>query len=429
MPIVAEAPMTAQPKAKPTSVADPIERAALAGRSPLESASDKPAPKALDQDDEPVDVGAIDTSGLKQAQAADAAAKAGKSYSAPEPDGDADPAPNGKPDAKPTVPSLPEPEEWRPKGEKAGKQWDELKSRHATETQTLKAEIERTKSELAAAKSNGDAADVKALKEELKQYRELVRDVAIEKDPAFKQRFEPREKTAIEAAKLAAGDKGAKLETLLKSPPSPWRDEQIEAIKEDLSDSSKRRVDSALLLLDQIDLEKQSEIAMQRATFEQRQIMTASQQKEQQAAQAREMATVFENTLKTWTDPKAGHPFFTEKEGDAEHNSGVAAAKALAKEIFSGNMSPEDLARAALWGASGDKILKGWQTAVARAEKAEKALAKIRGNQPGDGRNGSPETEEVTAGPSPGTPGYMKWLNGELKARQERDMASRRGSG
>lgn len=416
MPIAAEA-KTATPSKVKAAVQDPFERNALAGRSPLEAAIEKPSVKSAP---DPVDeVGTpIDSSALKQAQAKDVAAKSAKSEPVE------GPAKEGDGAARATASPL---DDWRPKGEKAGKQWDELKAKHTVEAAALKAEVERTKAELAAAKGVGDPEEIKTLKDELKRYRELIKDVAIEKDPGFKQKFEPREKTAIEAAKLAAGDKGSQLETLLKSPSGPWRDEQIEAIKSELSQSSQIRVDSALRMLDQIDLEKQSEIATQRANFEQKQYALLGQQKEQQAAQLKEMTAVFDSTLKEWSDPANGHPFFTERDGDKEHNAGVAASKELAKAIFSGQMTPQDLARAALWGASGDRILKGWQGAIARAEKAEKALAKIQAAEPGDGLQGEADTDDTTPAPAPGSVGYMKWLNSELKARQERDLTARRG--
>lgn len=425
MPFTAEAP--APVKAKPVAQ-DPFERSALAGRSPLESAQDKPAVVQHDDDEMP-DVGSMDTSALKQAQAKDAATKAGKA--AVDPDYETPEAPEAKPDAKPTVPNLPTQEEWRPKGEKAGKQWDDLKAKHTSEAAVLKAEVERTKAELAAAKSVGDADEVKSIKEQLKQYQELIREVAIERDPGFKQKFEPREKTAIDAAKLAAGDKGAKLETLLKSPSSPWRDEQISAIKDELSDSSKMRIDSALRMLDQIDLEKQSEIAVQRSQFEHKHAATVSQQREQQAARMKEFSTSFDSTLKEWSDPAAGHPFLIERSGDEAYNKEVAASKTLASNLhqsfIKGEMEPADFAKAMLHVSVAERTLKASQEYLKRAEKAERALAKIRGAQPGDGRNGQPEAETETPGPGVGTAGYMKWLNTELKSRQERDLATRRG--
>ncbi len=416
MPFSSEAQTAEVTKIK-SAAPDPFQRSALAGKSPIEVAMSPPP--AEPEGDEELPVPNLDSNALKEAQARD--------RGQPEPRDDVEEPPSKsatEPEKKSLeVPKPPAQPEWRPKGEKAGQQWDELKSRHATETSALKAEIERTKRELQEAKAVGEAKDVEALKDELKQYKEMLRDVAIERDPEFNKRFGARQNAAVEAAKLAAGEHAGKLETLLKAPSSQWRDEQINAIIEELPQSSQRRVNAALGILEQIDVERSSEIAARRATFEDKQLQTAQQRKEAEASRTKQIMGVFDQTMKEWTDPANGHPFFIEREGDKEHNEGVAASRELAKAIFAGDMKPDDLARAAMWAATGERLLKGWQSAVSRAEKAEKALNKIRGAQPGTGRTGQPEAEEEGPGPAPGSPGYMTWLNRELKARQERDRS------
>lgn len=302
-----------------------------------------------------------------------------------------------------SVPGLPT---WEPKTKEASKHWDELKTRHAREIEQARNDVAAAKLEVQRARESG-SPELETLKKELSQYREVLRDVAIERDPGFKQKFEPREKTAIEAAKIAAGEHAQRLEALLKAPTSAWRDEQIQKIVDDLPKSSQIRVESTLKMLDQIDLEKQSEIATQRATFEQKQSTLMGQQKQQQEQCMKELNGAFDATMQEWSDPKNGNPFFVEKDGDKEHNSEVAQSKELAKAIFSGQMEPSDLARAAHWAAMGPRALKGWEAATARAEKAERMLDKIRGVQPGNGRGGSvTETPASGEAPKPGTPAY-----------------------
>jgi hypothetical protein len=325
------------------------------------------------------------------------------------------------PKEPPKVPSLPTADEFRPKAPAAAAQWDAMKARHAEELVTAKAERDAIKAELAAAKTVG-SPEVEALRKEAQQYREILRDVAIERHPEFKAKFEPREKTAVEAAKLAAGDKGAKLEILLKSPASPWRDEQIEAITAELSSSSKIRVESVLRLLDQIDLEKQSEIATQRASFDVKQSALLTTQKDRSEERQAKATAAFDTVLKQWTDPKDGHPFFIEREGDKAHNESVAEATSLAKAIFSGEMSPEEIAAASFWAASGERVLKGWQAATARAEKAERALNKMRGVQPGDGNPGHLNGGEAEKAPAPGSPAYLAYMNARMNEARAKDM-------
>lgn len=324
---------------------------------------------------------------------------------------------------KVSVPGLPT---WEPKTKEASKHWDELKTRHSQEIAQAKADVDAAREELRKARESG-SPEVENLKKELSQYREVLRDVAIERDPAFKQKFEPREKTAIEAAKIAAGEHAGRLEQLLKAPTSAWRDEQIQKIVDELPRSSQIRVESTLKMLDQIDLEKHSEIATQRATFEQKQSTLLGQQKQQQEQRMKELNGAFDATMQEWSDPKNGNPFFVEKEGDKEHNSEVAQSKELAKAIFSGQMDPADLARAAHWAAMGPRALKGWEAATARAEKAERMLDKIRGVQPGSGRGGSvTETPASGESPKPGTPQYDDYMRQGIQRAQ---MADRQRGG
>lgn len=319
---------------------------------------------------------------------------------------------------KASVPGLPE---WRPRGTEAGKQWDEMKTRHSDEVAQIKAETERLKTELRQAASLS-SPEVEKMRKELTEYREALRDVAIERDPEFKQRFGTRQDAAIGAAKLAAGDKSEKLEALLKAPPGPWRDEQINALIEELPSSSQRRINAALGVLEQIDVERESEIAGRRATFEQKQSHIQGQRQRQQEEQMHRMNGMFESTLKGWTDPKNGNPFFIEREGDDKHNSAVKESVELARSIFSGQMEPQDIVNAALWASQGPRALEGWREATARAEKAEKMLDRIRGVQPGAGRSGgvsdSPSSSEA---PKPGTPAYDQYLVNGLQQAQLRD--------
>lgn len=325
--------------------------------------------------------------------------------------------------APPKVPTLPQAEEWRPKGEKAGQQWDALKSKHAEELTRIQTERDIAKKELEAAKLSG-SPDYEMTKKQRDEYRELLRDVAIERDPEFKQRFSAKESAAIEAAKMASGENSEKMEKLLKMPNSPWRDEQLNKLIDDMPASSQRRVNAALQLLEQVDVERSAEIASRRTNFDAKQSALMQQTSAQRAEQEKAMLGAFDGVTQQWDK----HPFFAPKEGDAAHAERVANTKALAKSIYAGQHSPEELANAAHWAASGEMIMNGWIEATKRAEAAEAALDKIRGVQPGDGRPGSAAGEEDHAqAPQVGTAEYLRYMNAGIKTAQATDMQRRRG--
>ena len=179
--------------------------------------------------------------GLRAAQSKDRSVKTASPADPPKPSTTAAPAepPKG-------VPGLAPASDWKPKGESA-KQWDQLKQQHSAERTKLESELAALKGRLGEFETAGVTQDgLKTLQTERDQLRELLRDVAIERDPEFNRSFKAREGAAIDQAKLAAGDSAAKLEALLKAPPGPWRDEQINALMDGLPQSSQRRVNAAL---------------------------------------------------------------------------------------------------------------------------------------------------------------------------------------
>lgn len=409
MPDIAEAPPGVQTAKKTV-----IEPTGLVAKSMADQFAENPKPETAAE-------AKPDFAKLTAAQAKDKGKASVEVEDPPsKPAAEPKPPPGAPPKEPPKIPALPPAEEYRPRTEKAAQQWDSLKAKHAEEVTTIKTELERLKTELAAARANG-SPDVAAIKKEAAELREILRDVAIERHPEFKQKFEPREKTAIEAAKLAAGDQGNKLEKLLKSPPGPWRDEQIEAITAELSKSSQIRVESAIRMLDQIDLEKQSEIASQRASFDLKQSELMTQRQSQVAETQKRMQADFEAVQKQWTDPASGHPFFIEREGDKEHNEGVKQSLELAKAIYGGELTPQEIAAAAFWASSGERVLKGWQAAISRAEKAERALDRLRGVQPGEGKPGQVNGSDADRAPAPGSPEYLRYMNAQLRAAQQKD--------
>jgi len=340
----------------------------------------------------------------------------------------ADPAPPN-PVAKPVVPGAPvapaPSEEWKPTG-KAAEHWDRLKAMHNAEAATLKAQIAAAQAELKAARdAGGTPEEIKALKESLKQHQDILKDVAIERDPEFQKRWGTKERVAIDAAKTAVGEHGDKLEKLLKMQATPWRDEQINDLLEDLPSSAQRRVNAALGLLEQIDVERTAEIALRKTEFDQRQAMTAQQQQEQHSLKVREFSKAFDNQLASFTDPKAGHPFLVERPGDDSYNKEVAASRELAgslhKSFLAGELTPDDIAKAMLHVAVSERMMKTAQDALARAEKAERALDRRRSITPGEGRAGAPTVAHDDGAPAPGTPEYMTWATQRLNEAQAKD--------
>lgn len=405
-----EAPPPANPNLKPAGTT-PLQLSALSGKSPADVFAESGGKPPPDEPVEQSDFGA----GLRDAQSK---AKGGEP-SAPSPTPNA-PEPPASTLPAPKIPSLPEPvETWKPRGETA-KHFDTLKQKHADEIATLKARYEMLENQL----KNGNP-EVEVTKKRLSEYETILRDVAIERDPQFKQKYDTQTKVAIDAAKMAAGDSAEKLGKLLATPNSPWRDEQISKLVEELPASAKRRVEAALINLEQIDIARNVEIENARQNFDMKQSALLNQDKEIKARQQQQMQSVFDGIQKQWTEK---HPFFQKRDGDDKYNAEVQQSLDLAKQIFMGDGTPEELAMAAFWAASGDRVLKGWMKAMKELEAANKTIDKLRGVEPGDGKSGSMEGEQPVM-PQPGnTAENMRYFGRGLQEAQRADAARKRGA-
>lgn len=335
-----------------------------------------------------------------------------------------DQAQQAQPDSKPSL-------DWKPKKKEAAQQWDSLKATHAKEVETLNTQLKALQTEIESLKTTAKPQqDFEKLQQELEQYREIVKTTAIERDPEFNARFKARTDAAVTAAKIAAGDKSSQLEKLLAMPSSAYRDEQISALLEDLPASSQRRIDAALRTLDQISIERDAEIASAKLTWEQKQQALLSQHEQSTKERQTKFNQAFESTLKKWSDPTEGHPFFVEQQGNDAHNKSVKESVALAKEILSGNMSEEDLAAAALWAATGHRILEGWQTAQQEIATLNATINKLRGVTPGVGQTSSSQEQDpfgsgLDPNLKPGTEAYQHAFARQLAEAQKASRGGR----
>lgn len=305
--------------------------------------------------------------------------------------------------------------EWVPKDEKRRGQWNQIKTRAEAaekERDTLKAEIERVKNEIKTA----DPEDLKALREERDRYQKELREVAIERDPAFKQKYETKRNSAVSQAKAAAGEVGEKLEKLINLPPSPHRDTQIEKAIEDLPLSAQRRINAALGIIESIDIDRQTEIDTAIATYDTNQKTRAEAQKRLEAQTRASYEKAFADEQKSWLEKS---PLFQMKDGDTEHNNGVQQRLDMAKNIFSGQLNPQELSRAAHWAAVGPDLVQSLINTQKIAQDYKTRLEKIMGVSP----NGS---ESSAAAPqSQAEPGTTEYRGSFMSGIAQAQLADR----
>lgn len=295
--------------------------------------------------------------------------------------------------------------------------WEGLKAGAAKRESELLAQIETLKKGGAAPSSS---PDIDALRKEHGEYLDIVKHLAVERDPEFKAKFDVKRNAAINAAKFASGGASDKIEKLLALPTGEFRDEQIESAIKDFSPSTQARIRGSLSVLAQIDVERDVEIASRKATFEQRQASAAFAQRQHEDARHAQLDGAFERTLARWADPEKGMPFMV---------NAPEELVASARNVFSGKLDADQLAAASLSAAVLPNVLKGWQRAEEERAKLATALGRLMGTQPTDGSVASIIDAASNAGPtpaaptSPSDPQYFQHFAGSLEAARNADKS------
>jgi hypothetical protein len=331
---------------------------------------------------------------------------------------------------------------WKPGDRKRSKDWDNLKADFSKREAGLQAKIAELEAKVGGQPgqpaSEFDIAKLefekltkhpevaKRLKER-DEFFDIVKQVAVERDPEFVAKFEPRRDAAIKAAKSVAGGAANDLAKLLSEPPSDVRDERIGKLIENFSDSSKRMVHAAMQNLAVIDLEREGEIATRKASFESKQLDQFKQQEAMARERQQKLDSAFDRQLAYWSDPKDGMPFFM-KTGDPKWDAQVDSTVAAARDIFNGTLTPEQLADSAKWAAVAKRIFAEREELLSELQRFREADARWRAGTPSDvGPGGSyveAARQPATYNPADPFAGSQSFIEG-LEAARHADMSRR----
>jgi len=255
---------------------------------------------------------------------------------------------------------------------KKAQDWKSLKEKHNAEKLALEQKIREL--------SSSPNEELEQLRKQNEEYKQALRETAIERDPEFNSKYQTQADVAIRNAKLAAADRGDELAKLLEMPSSVLRDQQIDKIIEELPNSSQRRINAALSTLEQIDISKQAEIAAARQNWDARIEQTTQQQQQARQQQQQARQTAFDKHLaKLQADGDDG--YFAYQAG----NSKASEAIELAKRVISGDLGPEEEARVALTVGASGQLFELVQSQQSEIEQLQAKLSKFESSVPGNG--------------------------------------------
>lgn len=244
-----------------------------------------------------------------------------------------------------------------------------------------KAQLAKQLEELKAGKStNPDfESQLKTLQEERDALSERVRLLDIERHPEFIKKYEGKINGVFDSVKSLVGTDGERLVSLLKSPDSDYRNSQIDDIVEGLSPSKKAKLGALIVKYDEINGERASELSEAKADYDA--VISKYQQDNEEGTKA-----ALESATKTWqkvSSDARSLEIFEPRENDEEWNSELNQRLSLAQQIFNGENSEEDLAKAALWAAAAPKYRELLYAQVEVNKRLQAELSKYRGSEPG----------------------------------------------
>jgi hypothetical protein len=244
-----------------------------------------------------------------------------------------------------------------------------------------KAQLAKQLDELKAGKSTNPQfeSQLKTLQEERDALSERVRLLDIERHPDFIKKYEGKITGVFDSVKNLVGTDGERLISLLKSPDSDYRNSQIDDIVEGLSPSKKAKLGALIVKYDEINGERSSELTEAKADYDA--VISKYKQDNEEGTKA-----ALESANKTWqkvsTDARSLE-IFEPRENDEEWNTELNGRLSLAQQIFNGENSEEDLAKAALWAAAAPKYRELLYAQVEVNKRLQAELSKYRGSEPG----------------------------------------------
>ena len=222
-------------------------------------------------------------------------------------------------------------------------------------------------------------AQLKTLQEERDALSERVRILDVERHPEFVKKYEGKINGVFDSVKSLVGTDGERLVGLLKSPESDYRNSQIDDIVEGLSPSKKAKLGALIVKYDEINGERASEISEAKSDYDA--IISKYQQDNEEGTKA-----ALESATKTWakvSENARALEIFEPRDGDEEWNGELNQRLSLAQQIFNGENSEEDLAKAALWAAAAPKYRELLYAQVEVNKRLQAELSKFRGSEPG----------------------------------------------
>jgi hypothetical protein len=245
--------------------------------------------------------------------------------------------------------------------------------------------------------NKGSSAEVDHLRKERDELSSELKVSAIERHPEFKRKYEEKAGVLLQQAKTMVGvGQGDNITSLMFAPESDERTERLDDIFSELPVSKQARLANIISEMDRIQDERQAELSSASATYDQ--LMESDRTNRSNVQQGNNK--LFDEV----SESARNLEMYKKKDGDEEWNNGVEERMALARRIYTGQSSPEELVLASCWAAAAPQYREayGAQMEVNRRLKAQ--IKELTGASPS-------VTADGTDMDSPEDMGFIEALN------------------
>lgn len=220
--------------------------------------------------------------------------------------------------------------------EQARKERDEFKTKYETETKTLGERAAQVEKELTETKARFNPEEYERLKTEREELFQKVRLLDVTRTPEWQKEFNvPMERAVKHVVAQVAEENKAKVEWLLKQPPSNQRTEALEEIASDMGPLRAGQIGIGVAAYDDVRSRMEAVLADEKNLVERHTQFQKEQDEANQAASKLKVAKEFEATFETVKKDfaESGLPIFTRIEGNEAHNAEVEKAINEAKSL------------------------------------------------------------------------------------------------
>ena len=265
-----------------------------------------------------------------------------------------------------------------PKTIKSTKAADDFKRIKAERDQALK-QIEELKSSQAAAPQDDFKAKLNELTKEKDELSNRLKLLDIERHPEFQKKYTSKIEGIVGKVNELVGAESSKLMALMAMEQTDDVTRQIDDIVGNLNPTKQAKLGAYIVEYERTQTERNQEIEQAKTQYQK----TVDQLEAQQRQAIEQRSLEDQATWDRVSKAASVLEVFEAREDDNDWNREVNQRIETAKSIFTGNNSPEDLAKASLWAAAGPKYRELLYAEMELRKRAETELSKYRKAEPG----------------------------------------------